>query len=620
MQKPAGAKHRQGFTLVELLVVIAIIAVLAAVSVPVFTSLIEKAERSNDITLAAEANTLLAVEEIYEGKYTSMGEVLALLEKNGITHGEFKASAKDCTLAWSSAANRVLLLDRAGNILYPENLSSGTHEIWRLVGTYEELTAAVSAGHSAYFTTDISGDISSLALAGIDTGAHQLNGNITLSDGVANYPVSIKGKINGNLIIAVQNATVQQFADVSGKVVLASGSLEIAPAASVPIVEVAESAQNVKVLANSEASETVVSVPANASAEVNSTNDSAKPTYVAAVDKTNVTVTGTQVEVQENNTFEALQAALNAGGTVLLTSDMVLSGEVLTVPAGVEVVLHMAGKSITVTENYPQKRPIVNNGILTITGNGVVDSSASSQGLGAIDNSTGAILTIENGTFRGARYAGGSVIRNKAGATATINGGTFEESTYTLVNKGNMTINGGTVINKTCPSKKADAYAIHSNDTGAVLVINGGQFYGVQGALMLEGGKANIYDGMFSTLVCGENADHGITGNAFKITALVASVTCRIYGGTFSTEGQEPAAIIGLKNINGNMPKNSTVEIYGGIFRAPSGVEAFHYESSYTDLRLCGGEYYGILNTTDCLDGGYMVTTREDGSYIVVKK
>lgn len=69
----------------------------------------------------------------------------------------------------------------------------------------------------------------------------------------------------------------------------------------------------------------------------------------------------------------------------------------------------MAGNSITVESDF-EGRPIVNEGTLTVTGNGIIDSSASENGLGAINNK--GTLTIENGTYRGAVYGSGSGIRN----------------------------------------------------------------------------------------------------------------------------------------------------------------------------------------------------------------
>lgn len=52
-------KNNKGFTLAELLVVVAIIAVLVAISIPIFTSQLEKSREAND-----EANLRVAYAEV----------------------------------------------------------------------------------------------------------------------------------------------------------------------------------------------------------------------------------------------------------------------------------------------------------------------------------------------------------------------------------------------------------------------------------------------------------------------------------------------------------------------------------------------------------------------------
>ncbi|HIS16978.1 MAG TPA: hypothetical protein IAD40_11085, partial [Candidatus Scatomorpha merdavium] len=93
------------------------------------------------------------------------------------------------------------------------------------------------------------------------------------------------------------------------------------------------------------------------------------------------------------------------------------TADILTIKAGQNIVLDMNGHSITVASDF-EGRPFVNNGSLTVKGNGKIDSSASaSGGLGAINNY--GTLVIENGTFVGAKYASGSCIRN-SGSSAEL--------------------------------------------------------------------------------------------------------------------------------------------------------------------------------------------------------
>ena len=98
----------------------------------------------------------------------------------------------------------------------------------------------------------------------------------------------------------------------------------------------------------------------------------------------------------------------------------------------------------------------LNEGVLTITGNGTIDSSDSEAGgFGAVNNK--GTLIVENGTYRGAKYASGSSLRNTgAGAVLTVKDGLFEEATCAIFNEGTVTINGGTFTGTTCSQCNSD--------------------------------------------------------------------------------------------------------------------------------------------------------------------
>ena len=73
---------KKGFTIVELVIVIAIIAILAAVLIPTFASLIQKANESNDIQAAKNMNTFLAMANVTDG-VDSILDVYDLFEDSG---------------------------------------------------------------------------------------------------------------------------------------------------------------------------------------------------------------------------------------------------------------------------------------------------------------------------------------------------------------------------------------------------------------------------------------------------------------------------------------------------------------------------------------------------------
>lgn len=76
-------KNRKGFTIVELVIVIAIIAILAAVLIPTFASLIAKANVSADTQLVRNLNTALTTEKAGGENNKTMNDALKMAKNAG---------------------------------------------------------------------------------------------------------------------------------------------------------------------------------------------------------------------------------------------------------------------------------------------------------------------------------------------------------------------------------------------------------------------------------------------------------------------------------------------------------------------------------------------------------
>lgn len=93
----------KGFTLAELLIVVAIIAILVAVSIPVFTSRLEEAKKSTDVAniraaKAAAVNLSLSGDANLSDTYyydADNGILRASADKSKITKGYGKSSGVD---------------------------------------------------------------------------------------------------------------------------------------------------------------------------------------------------------------------------------------------------------------------------------------------------------------------------------------------------------------------------------------------------------------------------------------------------------------------------------------------------------------------------------------------
>ena len=93
-------KAKKGFTIVELVVVIAVIAILAAVLIPTFISIVNRAKVSNDNQLVRNLNTALITEEADGNKAENMSQTIAIAEDYGYKLENLQAKADGYVLLW----------------------------------------------------------------------------------------------------------------------------------------------------------------------------------------------------------------------------------------------------------------------------------------------------------------------------------------------------------------------------------------------------------------------------------------------------------------------------------------------------------------------------------------
>ena len=131
---------KKGFTIVELVIVIAIIAILAAVLIPTFASLIQKANESKDTQLVKNLNTALAA----NGKeHKTMTEALAAAAEFGYDVGKINASATGNEILWDSE-NDIFCYLKGDKVEYiPEtSLKNGKpadYKLWKVYNAGEKV-------------------------------------------------------------------------------------------------------------------------------------------------------------------------------------------------------------------------------------------------------------------------------------------------------------------------------------------------------------------------------------------------------------------------------------------------------------------------------------------------
>ena len=274
--------------------------------------------------------------------------------------------------------------------------------------------------------------------------------------------------------------------------------------------------------------------------------------------------------------------------------------DIITIQEGQNIVLDMNGYTITVADDF-SGRPLVNNGTLTMTGNGTIDSSDSMYGgLGAINNY--GTLTIENGTYKGHIYANGAALYNRAGGTATINDGNFW-GCAAVNSDGVITVNGGTFETTSCnqtvdpTGKKHWAYCFISSGT---LYFNDGNVTGVQGGLAINNGYAEVKGGTFKTTTCEHTPNGSASYYALYIAGEEGEVEAHISGGTY-TSAYQVAVLCGNDNPGGDGGINAkaTAYISGGTFTGGTGVkgQALSAGKNTGDPLITGGTFSSDVST-----------------------
>ena len=241
----------------------------------------------------------------------------------------------------------------------------------------------------------------------------------------------------------------------------------------------------------------------------------------------------------------ALAADLAGGGVVVLEDDMVLN-TTLTIPAGVEVVLDLNGKTITgaVGRDADNNRihVIVNKGNAVIK-NGTV-TSAGVNGGSAIYNAEGAVLVVEDVTLNGAPIADGAWpsygVNNYGDLTVnsavinTYHGGIATGGdAVTVINNAKIDVGQSTTTKQT-------SWALYVTENGE-LIVNDGEFKNTKdeqnkvyggGYICATSSKETVINGGIFDKTEGDNNGSGFY---YKNTNLV------IKGGTFD---KDPAAYV----------------------------------------------------------------------------
>lgn len=317
------ASKKRGFTIIELVIVIAVIAILAAVLIPTFANIIQKANVANDVALARNMNTILIADEATNGRSTDMYDVLIALEQGGFKLENLNPRADGNVFAWDKANNQIVYLEKgsAKPIFQAKEIGANKGDLY--ITTRKAEVFADYPGYSYYFASDISGNITLDEGSCLDTGEFALNGDVSVK---TNKDVEIQGTINGTITVDSASGKITNYSVVENVVIVNTAATSYHERGHVAAMEIKDSLAGKVVLENDAYVEKLTNNKTNGTVESKG--------YVKAVEGKDTSVTATQSGyVLEIGTYDQLvnfRNKVNAGAsysgmTVNLTADIDIS-------------------------------------------------------------------------------------------------------------------------------------------------------------------------------------------------------------------------------------------------------------------------------------------------------
>ena len=116
--------NKKGFTIVELVIVIAVIAILAAVLIPTFSSLVKKANLSSDKQAVREMNIALKAAEAKNGKPENIDQAMKVIADAGYDVDAWNPLTAGYQVYWFITDNVCVLYSTTEGIEFPENYTN----------------------------------------------------------------------------------------------------------------------------------------------------------------------------------------------------------------------------------------------------------------------------------------------------------------------------------------------------------------------------------------------------------------------------------------------------------------------------------------------------------------
>ena len=496
-----NSNKKRGFTIVELIIVIAVIAILAAVLIPTFSSLINKSLVAADESLVRNLNEALVMD--VTNPHNTMTDALKATKENGFDVSKINARAstdgQKHEILWDSR-NDCFVYKKGNDINYiPKSNTKGDAtpvELWHIAndGTLSDKYSNYLAAGTYEATLYIK--------MGLDVGEHKEVTKVNYTNTNGKQDVVIRtNNFNTELTINAENDTVthygkaskvddtavasyHEYGELLGKITLNKGHVVIGSTATVSVIDVkATDAAEIKIdIPESQA----VVVMADTAGVV--TDGNTKGAIVPESDKVICSLTTRQC-------YSTMEDAVADGGNLVLLKDYTdpkTGSEFILAPDGEAVKIDLNGYTLTTA------RQINVYGSLVINGNGKISSNFNAWALFVNDS---ADLVINAGNDFTVESNEGILSASHSG-TINLNGGKY------IANN-----NNNPIINVSSSSAEVEFDSITVESKGNGISSKGISLYGVSAtltnvkvttqmgsALWLQNCTSEISGGEFATL------------------------------------------------------------------------------------------------------------------------
>ena len=206
--------NKKGFTIVELVIVIAIIAILAAVLIPTFASLVKKANVSADTQLVRNLNMAVEIEKASSSaKHETMHDALMTAQDAGYDVDTIVAKS-GYNIAWDSANDRFVLVDKdAKKYIYPTSENTAENSISNPADYFlfcDDSAKIDESGFSYYLSKNAKLPENGVVAvkAGFDAGENKNLKEVTYNGSATKVIFNLNG---GKLTVSDETAANQQY-------------------------------------------------------------------------------------------------------------------------------------------------------------------------------------------------------------------------------------------------------------------------------------------------------------------------------------------------------------------------------------------------------------------------